>query len=151
CDNREQELRKWLQDRIDLEDRRLSRLTERIVNAMRGFNEAYKTLTLEIDVSLAALGEYERLLAGLKSDDLPRFEARFKELLNVNTINEIANFNAQLARERETIKERVEFINQSLEAIDYNPGRYIKRSQEHTSELQSRENIVCRLLLEKKK
>ena len=56
----------------------------------------------------------------------PRFEARFKELLNVNTINEIANFNAQLARERETIKERVEFINQSLQVIDYNPGRYIR-------------------------
>src|SRR5690606_39791328 len=28
---------------------------------------------------------------------------------------------------------------------------YTTRSEEHTSELQSRENIVCRLLLEKKK
>src|SRR5690606_41859233 len=28
---------------------------------------------------------------------------------------------------------------------------YLKRSEEHTSELQSRENLVCRLLLEKKK
>src|SRR5690606_40907827 len=28
---------------------------------------------------------------------------------------------------------------------------YTKRSEEHTSELQSRENLVCRLLLEKKK
>src|SRR5690606_40983220 len=28
---------------------------------------------------------------------------------------------------------------------------YIMRSEEHTSELQSRENLVCRLLLEKKK
>src|SRR5690606_1020850 len=28
---------------------------------------------------------------------------------------------------------------------------YILRSEEHTSELQSRENLVCRLLLEKKK
>src|SRR5690606_41072837 len=28
---------------------------------------------------------------------------------------------------------------------------YRKRSEEHTSELQSRENLVCRLLLEKKK
>src|SRR5690606_32392167 len=28
---------------------------------------------------------------------------------------------------------------------------YIARSEEHTSELQSRENLVCRLLLEKKK
>src|SRR5690606_40300903 len=29
--------------------------------------------------------------------------------------------------------------------------RYRVRSEEHTSELQSRENLVCRLLLEKKK
>src|SRR5690606_40475573 len=28
---------------------------------------------------------------------------------------------------------------------------YLERSEEHTSELQSRENLVCRLLLEKKK
>src|SRR5436309_5793465 len=30
-------------------------------------------------------------------------------------------------------------------------GRGVIRSEEHTSELQSRENLVCRLLLEKKK
>src|SRR5690606_40998763 len=29
--------------------------------------------------------------------------------------------------------------------------RRVQRSEEHTSELQSRENLVCRLLLEKKK
>src|SRR5690606_42152983 len=31
------------------------------------------------------------------------------------------------------------------------PGEAPLRSEEHTSELQSRENLVCRLLLEKKK
>src|SRR5690606_40421512 len=31
------------------------------------------------------------------------------------------------------------------------PGYLLQRSEEHTSELQSRENLVCRLLLEKKK
>src|SRR5690606_41828211 len=30
-------------------------------------------------------------------------------------------------------------------------GRAVARSEEHTSELQSREKLVCRLLLEKKK
>src|SRR5690606_40968009 len=30
-------------------------------------------------------------------------------------------------------------------------GKRVRRSEEHTSELQSRENLVCRLLLEKKK
>src|SRR2546430_10811898 len=29
-------------------------------------------------------------------------------------------------------------------------GRYVRRSEEHTSELQSQSNLVCRLLLEKK-
>src|SRR5690606_39521688 len=29
--------------------------------------------------------------------------------------------------------------------------QHLRRSEEHTSELQSRENLVCRLLLEKKK
>src|SRR2546430_13073042 len=32
-----------------------------------------------------------------------------------------------------------------------NPGLKLVRSEEHTSELQSQSNIVCRLLLEKKK
>src|SRR5436309_6584557 len=35
-------------------------------------------------------------------------------------------------------------------AIAGGPGAPAKRSEEHTSELQSRENLVCRLLLEKK-
>src|SRR6266700_6200929 len=30
-------------------------------------------------------------------------------------------------------------------------AEFLRRSEEHTSELQSRENLVCRLLLEKKK
>src|SRR5690606_39761753 len=36
------------------------------------------------------------------------------------------------------------------EGVDV-PDDYQQRSEEHTSELQSRENLVCRLLLEKKK
>lgn len=126
CDNREQDMRHWLQARIDAEDRKLKRLAEGIVRAMSEFKDEFRLETAEADASLAAAPEFERMLAGLQGDDLPRFEARFKELLNVNTINEIANFNAQLARERETIKDRVEFINRSLKDIEYNPGRFIK-------------------------
>src|SRR5690606_4361519 len=38
-----------------------------------------------------------------------------------------------------------------LTVLDQADHRAIARSEEHTSELQSRENLVCRLLLEKKK
>jgi len=125
CDNRERELRDALQTRMDAEAKRLDRLTERIIKNMSNFKEAYKLDTADFDASLEAAFEFRELLARLNADDLPRFEARFKELLNVNTINEIANFNAQLAREREMIKERIARINESLAQIDYNPGRYI--------------------------
>src|SRR5690606_32355206 len=36
-------------------------------------------------------------------------------------------------------------------AVNLNINETEERSEEHTSELQSRENLVCRLLLEKKK
>jgi uncharacterized protein YPO0396 len=125
CDNREQDVRSWLQTGIDAQDHKLKRLAEKIIKAMASFREAFKLETAEIDASLEAADEFQGLLTKLNRDDLPRFVERFKELLNVNTINEIANFNAQLARERETIKERIAHINKSLGEIDYNPGRYI--------------------------
>lgn len=126
CDNREQDVRTWLQASIDAEDKTLKRLRDGITQAMMSFKDLFKLETAEFDASIEADFEYRNLLAQLRRDDLPQFEARFKELLNVNTINEIANFNAQLSRERETIKERIERINQSLTQIDYNPGRYIE-------------------------
>src|SRR5690606_39603730 len=65
------------------------------------------------------------------------------------------------------VENGVEFTNQfgdinetfysSLESVYHQTLKLLKkeglllRSEEHTSELQSRENLVCRLLLEKKK
>ncbi|GAB3850165.1 hypothetical protein GCM10029963_35960 [Micromonospora andamanensis] len=59
-------------------------------------------------------------------DDLPRFEAEFKNYLNTNTIRDIASFHSQLNKQTALIRERIATINQSLVGIDYNPGRYIR-------------------------
>jgi uncharacterized protein YPO0396 len=126
CDNRERDLRDWLQARIDAADSRIARLRDKIIDAMKAYSIAYPLETQDVDVSIDAAHEYRAMLSGLQADDLPRFEARFKELLNENTIREVANFQSQLARERQTIKERIGRINQSLRQIDYNPGRYIE-------------------------
>ncbi len=125
CDSREQEMRRWLQERIDADDKKLTRLGEKIVRAMAEYKEAFKLDTQEVDASVAAGPEYRAMLDTLNADDLPRFVARFKELLNENTIREVAHFQSQLHRERETIKERITRINGSLTQIDYNPGRFI--------------------------
>src|SRR5690606_41578453 len=44
-----------------------------------------------------------------------------------------------------TVESRVKVLHENRTAL------VSQRSEEHTSELQSRENLVCRLLLEKKK
>ena len=126
CDNREQDLRQWLQARIDAVDHQLARLRDRIIQSMMAFKEQFPLETAEFDANVEAGFEYRAMLDRLRADDLPRFEARFKELLNENTIREVANFQSQLARERETIKDRIARINESLGQIDYNPGRYIR-------------------------
>ena len=125
CDNREQDMRGWLQRQLDNEADKLRRLGDQIIRAMTEFRQEYPLDTQEVDVSIEAVGEYRSMMYKLNADDLPRFEARFKELLNENTIREVANFQSQLNRERETIKVRITHINESLTRIDYNPGRYI--------------------------
>jgi uncharacterized protein YPO0396 len=134
CDNRQQDLRKWLQDRIDAEDKRIGRLQEKIVKAMSDYKNLYQLETQEVDAAVEAADEYREMLTALEADGLPRFEARFKELLNENTIREVANFQSQLHRERETIRERIARINGSLTQIDYNPGRYIELEAQLTQD-----------------
>lgn len=125
CDNRQSDMREWLQARIDAEDKRLARVRDGIIDAMRRYKNDWPVETSEVDVSVEAAGEYHAMLEQLRADDLPRFEKRFKELLNENTIREVANFQAQLNRERQEIRERIDTINQSLHQIDYDPNRYI--------------------------
>jgi uncharacterized protein YPO0396 len=125
CDSRQGEMGRWLQRRIDEEEKRLARLRDGIIDAMRTYKLAWPVDTAEVDVSIDAAGEYRRMLEQLRSDDLPRFEKRFKELLNENTIREVANFQAQLNRERGQILDRIDTINNSLRQIEYNSNRYI--------------------------
>src|SRR3989304_5452670 len=139
CDPREQDVRAWLQSRIDAEDSKIRRLGEKIIHAMTKYKEKWDQDTRDVDASIEAGFEYRNMLNKLKADDLPRFEARFKELLNENTIREVANFQSQLARERETIKERIARINESLTQIDYNPGRYIVLEAQTTTDAEIRD------------
>jgi len=139
CANRERDVREWLTSAIDAEDQKVKRSREKIIKEMSDFASAYPLETQEMDVSIEAEAEFRAFLERLQGDDLPRFEARFKSLLNENTIREIANFQSQLARERETIRERIELINRSLHQIEFNSGRYIVLELQPTSDAEIRD------------
>ena len=136
---RERALRTWLQGRIDADGSKRSRLSEKILGAMGDFRRAYPLETREVDAAVEAAPEYRRMLEALRGDDLPRFERRFKELLNENTIREIANFQAQLHRERREIEDRIASINRSLRGTEFNRGRYIELVTEGTTDAEVRD------------
>ena len=139
CDSRESDMRSRLQARIDAEDIKLKRLRDKIIEAMVDYKQQFKLETQDVDASIEAGLEYRQMLSSLQVDDLPRFKTKFKELLNENTIREVANFQSQLARERETIKDRITRINESLTQIDYNSGRYIVLEAEPTGDADIRD------------
>jgi uncharacterized protein YPO0396 len=135
----ESDVRAWLQSRIDADELRLTRLGQKIVSTMQDYRNTYPVETREADASVDAAGEYRKMLVTLEDDDLPRFERRFKELLNENTIREVANFQSQLGRERHEISERIEVINKSLREIDFNPGRFIRLESANAIDVEVRD------------
>ncbi len=121
----ERDYLEWLEGERSTLTKDINQLRSKIVRAMADYNNQYVEETREVDPGMESLPEYTHMLVQMENDGLPRFEKRFKQLLHENTINQIALFQAKLKQEQDTIKSRIEQINSSLSAIDYNEGRYI--------------------------
>lgn len=136
CASTERDLREKLQAEIDNNKRRLEKLQTTIISAMEHFKHDYPSETREVDAAVEAGPEYASLLNNLEKENLPEFENKFKELLNENTIREIAAFQALLTNQNQKIKERVALINRSMHEIAYNPGRYIRLEAINTNDVE---------------
>src|SRR5690606_41373652 len=80
-------------------------------------------------------------------DALPIWHAEARAALNDPRLSK--DMHAALARSGEVVAEGLPGPALARHMLAVDPPDH--RSEEHTSELQSRENLVCRLLLEKKK
>ncbi|NUT73316.1 ATP-binding protein [Pseudarthrobacter sp. C4D7] len=135
----ESAVRNGLTDAIDALSKRIARAAESTVRQMADFRNTYPNETTDVDASLEAAPDYNRLLEQLVGNDLPRFETQFKDLLNQNTIREVVAFNAFLDSRRQNIMDRIGEINQSLAGIPYNTGRHIQLEHQATSDQDVRE------------
>ncbi len=121
-----------LQGMIDRLSRELGGFVQSLFQYMIEVRRLWPAATTDIDVSVEALPEFRAFHDRVAQDDLPRFEADFKDQLNTNTIRELAGFNNWLNRQAEEIQARVDRINDAMGAIDYSPGRYIRLEKERT-------------------
>src|SRR5690625_7047447 len=83
---------------------------------------------------------------------LLRFKNEKDELLPTNVLINLAAQNGSItAIDKWVFRTTLEWLGQNHEELHHIDWVNLNRSEEHTSELQSRGHLVCRLLLEKKK
>ena len=83
-------------------------------------------------------------------------ESLLRTFISVSLPKEIVNIKKMLQSTIDSKGAEIKWVRDgnmhlSLKFIGHTPEASVDRSEEHTSELQSRTNLVCRLLLEKKK
>src|SRR2546428_10070090 len=85
-----------------------------------------------------------RVIVTTRCDDTIALVERTSPSAAVNSGRKRAEIRASTSRARKNTPAKIVRIHRA-------GWRFITRSEEHTSELQSRSDLVCRLLLEKKK
>jgi uncharacterized protein YPO0396 len=126
CDRLEARMREVLQERTEEQERRALPLRDAAIGAMQDYARAWPVDTREVDVHVGAADEFRHMLQVLQTQDLPRFQQRFRQSLDEDTVRGIAGLHAQLERDSEQVRERVATLNDTLRSLDYNPGSYIR-------------------------
>ena len=124
--HRASELKTKLNEKVRYLEEKRRKKENKMVEAMGNFAHQFPNDVLELDKSPQALTEYQQMLTRLSEEDLPRHEARFKEMLNRDTIRAMALFRSHLDKQEEDIDARIHLINNALHELDYQPGTYIE-------------------------
>ena len=111
-----------------------SNLKNEAEKSMMNFKREYPNETFEMTDEIESLKEYSDMLERLLYDNLPKYQALFKNELQGKIIRHISLFNATLHSNSKKIAERIAEINRSLKSIPYNVGRYITLNCEDTVE-----------------
>src|SRR5690606_35219532 len=150
-------------------DGEFSRISEESYLESRSFVWESENLIEDLSILLSKYKNEEHILSGQTIRDEEWIEA--EEEIFYSKFVESQGYNPELGKEKNLENFREEYADKLTEVKEklikkelrefhalvqklenYQPSFYASdRSEEHTSELQSRENLVCRLLLEKKK
>ena len=109
-----------------------------LIRTMQRYKSTFPESTQHIDASLQALPLFEQILEDLRTDDLPRYRERFKNLLNEKVLEQIAFLYGDLHKQIEAIDERLATLNTALRGLDYTSSTYIQLLAEPTRDAEVR-------------
>jgi uncharacterized protein YPO0396 len=121
------------------EQRSANTYMSRLLKLMQKYKDAYLAETADFDAAVESIAEFDRELARIERDDLPKYSERFRRMRDEKVIEAIALFQADLHKYVEEIQENIADLNQSLRTIDYTPDTYIQLQTENSRDSEIRE------------
>jgi uncharacterized protein YPO0396 len=120
-----------LQRETNKTDRKLSLAMQKFINPSAEILEKYPNWmaeTVNLGTDIKYLKEFEIIYNKIQTEELPKYEKRFKEWLNERLIFDIANFKTSLENKEVQISESIDEINESLNDINFStkPLTYIQ-------------------------
>ena len=123
---REREFRKAREVERDRLRGTVDPITAKLVKAMGTFLSKFPEEKSDLEPAPEYLGSFLELLEGIREEDLPRNEQRFKERLNDKVTREIQLFRGELEKDRHEIQDRIDLLNEALYQLEYNPDTHMK-------------------------
>lgn len=97
-----------------------------IIDAMHSFRRAYPDEGAALTPDMASLKAYESIHHHLETDDLPKHQARFKQMMDRRVADNVQHFLAYLTEQERKIDRSIHELNNSLAQIDYGNGSIIQ-------------------------
>jgi len=105
-----------------------------IVNAMNTFRRDYPDIGVALLADLSSLDAFLQIYNRLETDDLPRYQDRFKDMLDRTVTRGIQMFYGHLTEQERQIDKSIAELNDSLAQVDYGGGSIIRLIADRTND-----------------
>ncbi len=98
----------------------------KLVQIFTAFSAEWPADVAEVDVTVDSTPDYLRILETIEFDGLPRFQERFRDLLQTQSNQNLAQLVQLMEQERKEVRKRIQPVNDSLASVDFNPGTFLE-------------------------
>ena len=114
------EIMRMIGDKINTLSDRAGNQQSKMLQVFSDFMHQWPDETSELTAEVSSANEFMAKLTQLENDGLPKYEQRFRELLENTTSQNLIDLNTRLEDERRSIKDRLKEVNTSLSLVPFN-------------------------------
>ncbi|MES2092578.1 MAG: ATP-binding protein [Actinomycetota bacterium] len=111
---------------LDAARRTIGETESELVRIFTAFSGEWPADVADADTSVASTADYLRILETIEFDGLPKFQGRFRELLQTQSNQNLAHLVQLMAQEQKEVRKRIQPVNDSLASVDFNAGTYLE-------------------------